>query len=148
MLNKFWKHLSPILCQSQSKRLKNTCIMHLRIRSKISMKGNKWNVVFGWNVIFLFLNEPFPFVYFRLFKQTLTFCNKYMWKNVHPVYGAGIRIHNLQDMSLSIKRNFSLSSFASLFQLRCSSKGLFSSREPNSINFMQSKKLEETDKRF
>ena len=23
-----------------------------------------------------------------------------MWKNVHPVYGAGIRTHNLQNVSL------------------------------------------------
>ena len=23
-----------------------------------------------------------------------------MWKNVHPVYGAGIQTHNLQNMSL------------------------------------------------
>ena len=40
-------------------------------------------------------------VYFRSLKQTsLQFYNKYMWKNVHPVYGAGIRTHDLQIMSL------------------------------------------------
>ena len=27
-------------------------------------------------------------------------CNKYMWKNAHPVYCAGIRTHDLQDMRL------------------------------------------------
>ena len=38
---------------------------------------------------------------FGLFKQTsLQFYNKYMWKNVHPVYGAGIRTHDLQNVSL------------------------------------------------
>ena len=34
-------------------------------------------------------------------KQTsIQFCNRLMWKNVHPVYGAGIRTHDLQNRSL------------------------------------------------
>ena len=54
---------------------------------KISMSG-------------LFLkNEPFSFI-FGLFKQTINFNNKSMWKNVHPVYCAGITTHNFLNMSL------------------------------------------------
>ena len=40
------------------------------------------------------------FVYFRLFKQTLQFLQQIYVKNVHPVYGAGILTHDLQDLSL------------------------------------------------
>ena len=41
-------------------------------------------------------NTIFYFFYFRLFKWTpQTPYNKYIWK-IHPVYGAGIRTHNLQ----------------------------------------------------
>ena len=39
------------------------------------------------------------FVYFRSFKQTKHFYSKSMWKNIHPVYGVGIRTHNLSSMS-------------------------------------------------
>ena len=48
----------------------------------------------GWNI---FLNGPTP-----AFSNTqhYKFYNKYIWKNVHPVYSAGIRTHNLQIMSL------------------------------------------------
>ena len=28
------------------------------------------------------------------------FYNNYMWKNVHPVYGAGIQTHDLWNVSL------------------------------------------------
>ena len=50
---------------------------------------------------FDFLNglspDSFSFI-FGLFKSTLHFTyNKIMLKNVHPVYGAGIRTHALQD---------------------------------------------------
>ena len=33
-------------------------------------------------------------------KHYYKFYNKFMWKNVHPVYGAGIRTHNLWSKSL------------------------------------------------
>ena len=50
-----------------------------------------------------FLNGPtlasFSFI-FSLFKQTLQFYNKYMWKNVHPLNCAGIRTHDLRIVSL------------------------------------------------
>ena len=36
---------------------------------------------------------------FSLF-QTNYFYKKSIWENVHPVYSAGIRTHNLQDVSL------------------------------------------------
>ena len=40
------------------------------------------------------------FVHFLSFKQTLQFLQQICVKNVHPVYGHGIRTHNLQNMSL------------------------------------------------
>ena len=40
------------------------------------------------------------FVYLRLFKQTLPFLQQINVKNVHPVFGAEIRTHNLRNMSL------------------------------------------------
>ena len=39
------------------------------------------------------------FVYFRLFKQTLQFLQQINVKNVHPIYGARIRTHDLQYTS-------------------------------------------------
>ena len=50
---------------------------------------------------FLKKNGPTPASFsfiFGLFKQTLQFL-QYV-KNVHPVYGAGIRTHDLQNVSL------------------------------------------------
>ena len=47
------------------------------------------------------MGQPRPL--FRLFlvfsNKQYNFCNKKLWKNVHPEYGAGIRTHNLSDMS-------------------------------------------------
>ena len=47
------------------------------------------------------MGQPQPlFVYFRSFQTNITnIYNKYMWKNVHPVYGAGIRTHDLWNES-------------------------------------------------
>ena len=42
-------------------------------------------------------NPCLVFMYFCLFKQ---FLQQIHMKNVHPVYGAGIRTYDLQDMSL------------------------------------------------
>ena len=39
------------------------------------------------------------FVYFRLFKQTPEFLQQIYVKNVHPVYTAGIRTHDLHRCS-------------------------------------------------
>ena len=44
-------------------------------------------------------------LFYRLFsvfssKHHYNFYIKYMWKNVHLVYSARIRIHNLRNMSL------------------------------------------------
>ena len=42
-----------------------------------------------------------PTFIFRLFQANITiFTTNQMWKNVHPVYGAGIRNQDLQNMSL------------------------------------------------
>ena len=41
------------------------------------------------------------FIYFRLFNHTFQILQQIgMWKNVHPVDGAGIRTHDLWNMSL------------------------------------------------
>ena len=47
-------------------------------------------------------NSDLFIVYFRSFsnKHHNNFYNKYMWKNIHPVYGAEIRTHDLRNMSL------------------------------------------------
>ena len=70
------------------------------------------------------MGHPRPL--FRLFSSfqtniTILTTNIGMWKNVHPVYGAGIRTHNLWNTSLLPPLKFSLSftpyvfsSFASL----------------------------------
>ena len=53
-----------------------------------------------------FLNGPtraFYIVYYRSFQTNIItiFCKKYKYvKNVHPVYGAGIRTHDLWNVSL------------------------------------------------
>ena len=51
-----------------------------------------WLAFLKWAILDLF------FFYFRSFayKHQNSFYNKLMWKNVHPVYGAGIRTHDLQ----------------------------------------------------
>ena len=54
-------------------------------------------------ILTFFKNGPTPASFsfiFGLFKQTTNFYNKYMWKNVHPVYGAGIQTHNLRNVSI------------------------------------------------
>ena len=40
------------------------------------------------------------FVSFLLLKQTLQFLQEITGENVHPLYGAGIQTHDLQNMSL------------------------------------------------
>ena len=48
------------------------------------------------------MGQPQPL--FRLFlifsNKQYNFYNKYMWKNVHAVYGAKIRTYDLQNVSL------------------------------------------------
>ena len=51
----------------------------------------KWVIPASFWFIFVFSNKHYIFY------------NKYMWKNVHPVYSTGIRTHDLQDMSLHPK---------------------------------------------
>ena len=52
------------------------------------------NIFFKWALSGIFL------IYFQSFsKKHYKFYNKLMWKNVHPVYDAGIQAHNLQNMS-------------------------------------------------
>ena len=58
---------------------KESCILYIRMKSlKFAIPG------------------PFLFI----FKQTLQFLQQIYVINVHPLYGAGIRTHNLLDMSL------------------------------------------------
>ena len=61
------------------------------------------SVVLTVSVVFFKMGQSRPL--FRLFsvffkKTSIQFCNKLMWKNVHPVYGPGIRTHDLHNMSL------------------------------------------------
>ena len=48
------------------------------------------------------MDQPRPL--FRLFlvfsNKHYNFYNKYMWKIIHPVYGAGIQTYDLQNVSL------------------------------------------------
>ena len=52
----------------------------------------------------VFLNWANPGLFYCLFSvfsnKYYNFYNKYMWKNVHPVYSVGIRTHDLCNMSL------------------------------------------------
>ena len=51
----------------------------------------------------IFLNGPSPASFSFIFvfsNKHYNFYNKDMWKNVHPVYSAGIQTHNHQNMSL------------------------------------------------
>ena len=53
--------------------------------------------------ITFFLNGPIlaSFLFIFVFSnKNYNFYNKYVWNNVHRVYGAGIRTHDIQDMSL------------------------------------------------
>ena len=53
--------------------------------------------------VIVFIKWAFPglfFVYFRSFSDIHTIIQQINVKNVHPVYGAGIQTHHLQDMSL------------------------------------------------
>ena len=51
-----------------------------------------------WYLINWSSQASFSFIF--VFLHKLHFYIKNMRKNVHPVYGAGIQTHNLQDMSL------------------------------------------------
>ena len=44
-------------------------------------------------------NGPTPASFLVFSNKRYNFYNKSLWKNVHPVYGAGIRTHNLSQMS-------------------------------------------------
>ena len=54
------------------------------------------------NEAFLKKGQPRPLfrLFFGLFKQTLQFLQQIYVKNVHPVYGAGIRTHDLWNVNL------------------------------------------------
>ena len=60
-------------------------------------------ILFFFLYIFVLKNGPIQplFCLFLVFlNKQYNFFNKYMWKNVHPVYGARIQTHNLQNVSL------------------------------------------------
>ena len=65
-------------------------------------RGQQCDQIGQFSVLFLKIGQPRP-----LFRLCLVFSNKhynyynkYMWKNVHLVYGARIRTHDLWNMSL------------------------------------------------
>ena len=57
------------------------------------------------SLFFFKKNGPTPASFFCLFSvfsnKHYNFYNKYMWKNIHPVYGAGIWTHDLWNVSSS-----------------------------------------------
>ena len=56
--------------------------------------------VVTWRLFIIKWANPGLFLFF-VFSNTLQILQQIcMWKNVHPVYGAGIRTHNLWNMSL------------------------------------------------
>ena len=58
---------------------------------------------FWFSHSYVFLNWPTPASFsfiLGLFKQTLQFLQQMYVKNVHPVYGAGIRTHDIQNVCL------------------------------------------------
>ena len=60
-------------------------------------------VVTGNLPIVIFLKWAFPGLFFNLlssFQTQIKILQQMNVKNVHPVYGAGIRTHNLWNMSL------------------------------------------------
>ena len=51
--------------------------------------------------MFFLKNRPLLLFIFGLFKETsLLFLQQMFVKNVHPVYSAGIRTHDIRNMSL------------------------------------------------
>ena len=52
--------------------------------------------------VFSKMGPSLPLFYFIFVfsKKHYIFYNKYRWRNIHPVYTAGIQTHDLQDMSL------------------------------------------------
>ena len=56
-----------------------------------------------WHVIINFINGPFPASFsfiFGLFQTNIAILQQINVKNVHPVYGTGIRTHDLKNMRL------------------------------------------------
>ena len=75
----------------------------LVIPVKAIREQEKLWMLLSWSAFLKKMGQTQPL--FRLFsvffKQTsIQFYNKLMWKNVHPVYGTGIRTHDLQNVSL------------------------------------------------
>ena len=74
------------------------CIFFIQLRNEndVSIGENKTSFF-----IFLNMGHPRPlFSLFSTFQANITIFTTNYVKNVHPVYGAGIRTHNLQNMSL------------------------------------------------
>ena len=79
--------------------------LELRRRSSSSRRSVSTRPAVSINCTSFFFKKKWAIpglslVYFHLFKQTLQFLQHTYVKNVYPVYGAGIRTHNLQGMSL------------------------------------------------
>ena len=90
----FIKMAQKLCCQEPLKiaqcghKISENCHLNLRVGTKIGF--------FKWAIPGLFL------IYFRPFKQTLQFLQQIHVEKyyVHPVYGAGIRTHNIRNTSL------------------------------------------------
>ena len=79
------------------------CIILTKITNENALRAQRSTSTTNLITVFLKMGQPRPL--FRLF---LVFSNKhykflqqkYMWKNVHPVYDAGIRTHDFWNVSL------------------------------------------------
>ena len=94
------------LCWSQPHQnifIRRRLMTFVDLSEKIFPWKNFLQFCFFILVIFLFLKMGQPglfFIYFRSFQtNNANFYIKCMWKNVHPVYGTGIRTHDLRNMS-------------------------------------------------
>ena len=88
-------------CKSFSRNWRRSCRLQQYIEKldEIELTFELWFVFQNW------LNKwaiPGPFlIYFGLFQTNInTILQQINVKNVHPVYGTGIRTHDLKNMSL------------------------------------------------
>ena len=71
----------------------------MRLKQKKWKRGGDGPIFYENNRSILFVfNESTP-ANFVFSNTNYNFYNKYMWKNVHPVNGPGIRTHNLWNKS-------------------------------------------------
>ena len=118
MYGDFWailKNITCLVCTQQSHCIFKDSMMVIyviAVDSFWAIFGKVWGR-FYFNIwshchcskrtknFFKWANTGLFFIYLRLLKHTFQILQQIgMWKNVHPVYGAGIWTHDLWNMSL------------------------------------------------